>query len=93
MGGNAPKSSGRGGVAVPFRALNDGGAVRAVELSAEGPVVFWRREAQAAMTFGVSESFSVTEDGQIVDDQAGSVWALDGRAVEGTAGRGAASAG
>lgn len=71
------------GVAVPFRALNDGGAVRAVELSAEGPVVFWRREAQAAMAFGVSESFSVTEDGQIVDDQTGSVWTLDGRAVEG----------
>ena len=71
------------GGAVPFRALNDGGAVRTVELSAEGPVVFWRREAQAAMTFGVSESFSVTEDGQIVDDQTGSVWTLDGRAVEG----------
>lgn len=83
LGGNAPKSSGRGGVAVPFRALNDGGAVRTVELSAEGPVVFWRREAQAAMAFGVSESFSVTEDGQIVDDQTGSVWTLDGRAVEG----------
>jgi len=83
LGEDVPKAAARGGVAVPFQALNEGGAVRAVELSDEGPVVFWRRAAQAAMAFSSSASFSVTEEEHIVDDATGSVWTLDGRAIEG----------
>jgi len=82
--GDGPKASDRGAVAVPFQALSAGRGPRAVELSDDdGPVVFWRPEAQAAMAFASSEPFSVTEDGQFVDDKTGSVWVLDGQAIEG----------
>ena len=78
------KASGRTGVAVPFRDLNEGRSARAVELSGEaGPVVFWHPDAQAAMAFASSGSFSVTEEGRFVDDATGSIWTLDGRAVDG----------
>ena len=33
------------------------------------------------MVFASSEPFTVAEDGQLVDDEIGSVWALDGRAI------------
>lgn len=72
------------GVAVPFRALDDGSTARAVEITNDtGPVVFWNREARAAMAYDTSISFSVTEAGRFVDEATGSTWTLDGRAVDG----------
>lgn len=75
---------GTGGLAVAFQELDDGTPARVVEVtvSRENMVVFWNREAQAAMAFETTSSFSV-QDGQIVDDQTQSVWAVDGRAIEG----------
>jgi len=73
-----------GGVALPFGALDDS-AVRVVPVTAGGTqmTVFWSRKAHGAMAFETSSPFSV-EDGRIVDDATGSVWAVDGRAIEGT---------
>lgn len=75
---------GEGGLAVPFETLDDGTPARVVEVtvSREDMVVFWNPEARAAMAFQTTSSFSV-QDGQIVDDQTQSVWAVDGRAIEG----------
>lgn len=87
LGEGAPKTSsghGRGGVAIPFQAFNVEDSAKALELSADsGPVVFWRPEAQAAMAFASSGSFSVDEEGDFVDEETGSVWTLDGRAIAG----------
>lgn len=78
------KGSSGDGVAVPFQALDDGSLARAVEITSDtGPVVFWNREARAAMAYDTSTSFSVTEDGRFVDEITGSTWTLDGRAVDG----------
>jgi hypothetical protein len=74
-----------GGVALPFRALDNGAAARVVEVAVGGrtAVVFWDRAAQGAMAFEApTASFTVT-DGQIVDDETGSVWTVEGRAVDG----------
>ncbi|MFB6230493.1 MAG: DUF3179 domain-containing protein [Salinibacter sp.] len=73
-----------GGVALPFGALDDGSAVRVVPVTAGGTqmTVFWSRKARGAMAFETSSTFSV-EDGRIVDDATGSVWTVDGRAIEG----------
>lgn len=75
---------GNGGLAVPFETLDDGAVARVVEVtvSREDMVVFWNQEARAAMAFRTTSSFSV-QDGQIVDAQTQSVWAVDGRAIEG----------
>lgn len=75
---------GTGGLAVPFQTLDDGAPVRVVEvtLNRENLVVFWNRDAWSAMVFKTASSFSV-RNGQIVDDQTQSVWAVDGRAIEG----------
>ncbi len=76
------------GVAVPFSRLDDGAAVRAVQV---GPlnnvVVFWHREYGAAMAYQVPErlrpeGFTV-RDGRILDAATESVWDVDGRAVSG----------
>lgn len=84
LGEGIPKISGLGGVAIPFQALNEEGSAKALELSADsGPVVFWRPEAQAAMAFASSGSFSVNEEEDFVDEKTGSVWTLDGRAIDG----------
>lgn len=73
-----------GGMALPFRALDDGSPARVVEVTVGGTLltVFWDRKAQGAGAYETSASFSV-EGGQIVDDETGSVWTVDGRAVEG----------
>ena len=73
-----------GGVAVPFRALDDGAAARVVEVAVQGreTVVFWNRAGRAAMAFEASAAFTV-EDGRIVDEETGSVWTVEGRAIEG----------
>lgn len=73
-----------GGLALPFGLLDDGSDFRVIETAVGGTqkVVLWGREGQGAMAFETSESFSV-QDGQIVDEETGSVWTADGRAVEG----------
>ncbi|MFB6273651.1 MAG: DUF3179 domain-containing (seleno)protein [Salinibacter sp.] len=82
--GGVQKASEGTAIAIPFRTLDDGREARVVEVSGdEGPVVFWHRGARAAMAFDTSTSFSVNENGRFVDDATGSVWTLDGRAVEG----------
>jgi hypothetical protein len=75
---------GTGGLAVPFQTLDDGAPVRVVDvtLNRENLVVFWNRDAWSAMVFKTASSFSV-RNGQIVDDRTQSVWAVDGRAIEG----------
>ena len=76
--------SGDGGVALPFRALDADGPVRVVRVTVGGTqrTVFWDREAESAMAFETSTSFTV-RDGAIVDDETGSAWSVEGRAVDG----------
>lgn len=78
-----PDASG-GGIALRFRALADGGPLRVVEVTVGGVqrTVFWSREARAAVAFETVSSFSV-ENGRVVDDATGSVWTIEGRAIEG----------
>ena len=73
-----------GGVAVPFGALDNGAAARAVEVTVQGRrvVVFWDRDARAAMAYEAAAAFTV-EDGRIVDEETGSIWTVEGRAIEG----------
>jgi hypothetical protein len=73
-----------GGIAVPFGKLDDSGDVAVVTVPAGGmeTTVFWNRDAQAARVFETSRSFSV-QNGQIVDEETGSVWSVEGRAIEG----------
>lgn len=73
-----------GGLALPFGVLDDGSAVKVIDTAVGGTrmVVFWNREARGAMAFETAESFSV-QDGQIVDDETGSVWSIEGRALNG----------
>jgi len=78
-----------GGVAIPFGELDGDASARAVDVTVGGGevVVFWDDEAQGAMAYrpmleGEALSFSV-RDGRIVDEQTGSTWRVDGRAVEG----------
>ena len=85
-----PNGSG-GGIALPFGELAKSGDVSVVRVPAGGTqaTVFWSEDAQAARAFETSRSFSV-RDGQIVDDATGSVWSVEGRAIEGSlAGEGA----
>jgi len=78
-----PNGSG-GGVAVPFGALNDGTPARVVSVAVGGTekTVFWSRDARTAMAFETSSTFTV-DNGRIVDVGTGSVWSVEGRAVEG----------
>lgn len=72
-----------GGVALPFGAL-DTAPARVVTVAVGGTekTVFWSRRAQGAMAFETSAAFSV--DGKkIVDDETGSTWTIEGRAVAG----------
>lgn len=73
-----------GGVALPFGALDNGSPARVVEVApgSMNAVVFWKRTARAAMAFKMSSTFTV-ENGQIVDEETGSVWTIEGRAVGG----------
>jgi hypothetical protein len=75
-----------GGLALPFAELNGvGDSVNVVTVPVGGTekTVFWNREARTAMAFETSTAFSV-QDGQIVDAETGSVWSVEGRALEGT---------
>lgn len=79
-----------GGIAFPFGVLEEAGApVAAVHSGVLGQevVVFWSSEAEAAMAFdpragGQPLTFTVVDDA-IVDRETGSVWSVDGRALEG----------
>lgn len=73
-----------GGLALPFGALENSSGVRVVETAVGGTamVVLWNGDGRGAMAFETSTSFSV-QDGQIVDDETGSVWTAEGRAIEG----------
>lgn len=75
---------GTGGIAIPFEDLDDGTPVRVIEVTVnrETIVVFWERAARAAMAFRTTSSFSVRNE-NIVDDRTQSVWAVDGRALQG----------
>ena len=74
-----------GGLALPFGSLNNGASSRVVEVAVGGRsvVVFWNRSARAAMAFEAPDAFAV-ENGKIVDRETGSVWTVEGRAVEGS---------
>lgn len=79
----------KGGLAIPFGELGGDASVRVADVTVGGEevVVFWDEEAQGAMAYrpmleGETLSFLV-ESGQIVDEQTGSTWRVDGRAVAG----------
>lgn len=83
--------AGAGGVGLPFGVLSELGGVAAVRLLDDeagiDAVVFWDEGPEAAMAYrptldGQALTFSVTEQG-IVDGETGSVWRVDGLAVEG----------
>ena len=71
-----------GGLALPFRSLDDGSPVRVVSVAVGGTqkTVFWSRAAESAMAFETSASFSI-QNGTIVDDETGSTWYVDGVAI------------
>lgn len=73
-----------GGLALPFGALNENARLRVVEVAvgASMKTIFWSREARGAMAFETSTSLSI-HDNRIVDDDTGSTWTVDGRAVQG----------
>lgn len=74
------------GLAFPFDELDNGAALRVIHVRRD-VVVFWHRAARSAMAFrprveGKDLSFTV-RDGRIVDEETGSTWRVDGRAVAG----------
>lgn len=81
----AVKASGDRGLALPFNVLRNNRAARVVDLSPNrvGPVVFWHKEARAAMAYRTASTFSATSEGHYVDERTGSTWTLDGRAIGG----------
>ena len=79
----------RGGTVFPFGELDNGEPVNVVHQATDAGfvVVFWDNAAQTAMAYsprlnGESLQFEVQE-GKIVDMGTGSVWRVDGLAVEG----------
>jgi hypothetical protein len=78
-----------GGLAFPFGLLGEEGPVAAVaaELPEGRVVVFWDQFSESAMAFSPDLddeilTFSVANE-RITDDQTGSLWRIDGLAVEG----------
>jgi len=76
-------------IVFPFGELADGASARALSVTVRGEemIVFWDRSGRAAMAYrpaheGDHLSFKV-KNGRIVDEQTGSTWTVDGRAVEG----------
>ncbi len=78
-----------GGVAFPFPELDALGALAALETSVDGApvVVLWDREAYAAHAYApMSNAGPATievQTDQFVDQESGSIWTVDGRAVAG----------
>lgn len=82
-------TGGDGGIAFPFLELEQKGEVVVEEASSNGEpvVVFWESRRQAAAAFspildGQTLKFEA-RGGRILDVATGSVWQLDGRAVDG----------
>ena len=82
---------GLGGIAFPFDELDFGASIpmKAIHRTIENRpvVVFYDREKRAAAAFSLTgkdlhRSF-IVQNGQILDDQTGSLWRIDGRAMEG----------
>lgn len=78
-----------GGIAFPFGALGEEGRWGVASATVDGRevVVFWDGSARAAMAYdrlvdGEALSFRATANG-IVDDETGSVWSVEGYALEG----------
>ncbi|MEZ4699992.1 MAG: DUF3179 domain-containing protein [Rhodothermales bacterium] len=78
-----------GGVAYPFGLLDDGAPTRALADTVDGlpVVILWDGAKRAAMAYtaeldGAPIAFEIHE-GRIEDTDTGSVWEVDGRAVEG----------
>lgn len=77
-----PNGSG-GGIALPFGALDTNSVnVTTVAVGATEKTIFWSRAANGAMAFTTDDVFDV-EQGRIVDAETGSVWSIEGRAIEG----------
>lgn len=84
--------AGEAGIAFPFLTLQERGPAAVAEATTPGPnpvdvVVLWDGEAEAAMAYdrrldGELLSFEA-RDGRFVDLETGSVWRVDGLAVEG----------
>jgi hypothetical protein len=81
--------SGAGGITYPYGVLDELGAVAAVRgaIGNHAHVVFWDRDREAAMAYsprlgGEELTFTVVE-GRILDEQTGSIWSVDGLALEG----------
>jgi len=80
--------SGTGGLAFPYSALDQGGAVNVVEAVDTTPiVVFWNRAYRVAMAYWLPENsgpltFEVRGD-TIVDVETGSEWRIDGCSIVG----------
>ncbi len=84
-----PSRNGTGGIALPFRELDRdrGAAVVEVRVDGEDIVVLWESRVQGAMAFrpliaGVRHTF-VAEGDEIRDVETGSLWRMDGVAVQG----------
>jgi hypothetical protein len=85
-----PAREGTGGIAFPFLELDAGPTVmEAVHWTFDGEplVVLWDGEAEAAAAYrtevdGQTLTFTVEED-RIVDQETGTAWQVDGRAISG----------
>ena len=79
-----------GGIAFPFRELDDGTPMRAIAATRgrqEALIIFWDRARRSAAAYrpfinGNRLTFTVA-NGQIQDNETGSVWRIDGRATAG----------
>jgi len=87
-----PEDDGEGGVVFPFYNLKAGDpgplAVATAQARGGDAVVFWDETVEGAVAFrpevdGQALTFTVGDEG-FVDDQTGSLWRMDGLAVDGT---------
>ncbi|MBX2818926.1 MAG: DUF3179 domain-containing protein [Rhodothermaceae bacterium] len=80
---------GDGGLAFPFGVIDDGSSLRAIQTQFRGQhiVVLWTKEGNSAMAYSLDQATQapviLVENNTFVDKETGSVWQIDGRAVEG----------
>ena len=80
---------GDGGLAFPFGLLDDGASLKAIHTLFRGQpiVVLWSKEGNTAMAYSLDQDtqtpFIRVENNQFLDEVTGSIWQLDGRAIEG----------
>lgn len=74
-----------GGIAFPFAQLGSTAPFTVVDILVNGnqSVVFYDREAQAAMAYTTGGDQFFVEDDVIRDEASGSTWAVNGRAIDG----------